>query len=203
MERFDAMYKSKLLHKFNGRRLVNSFSKVAQEFLGAMLCQRLAEDVTAKQNKNLDLDLSGSFLKMPRETPTRTENRRRRQLSVKAGANYPSTLPIPPRNAIAMERPVSRMEAEEMWTDARLRAEGRPPIHRRADWLQGQLQPKKKHARRRVALERLRILRGLPDAGSMHTSDPSDAARTTDDLEEEADLRESQGRFWHDLLGYL
>jgi hypothetical protein len=141
--------------------------------------------------------------RMPRDAPTRALMRHRHR-NYPAGANYPSHLPIPGTEEIVTEQPASRKEVREMWKEARLRALGKPPVHRTVDWLQVQLQSgRRMDARQRVVLERLRILRGRVDAGSMHTSDPSDGRRMTEDLEEEADLRESEGASWRDLVGYL
>ncbi|KAJ7925409.1 hypothetical protein B0H13DRAFT_1863244 [Mycena leptocephala] len=109
---------------------------------------------------------------------------------------------------IAPEKPDSHMERLQMWREARARmrreASTSVPEHKIVEELQRLLKvPRKKmHPRRRELLERLEILRKR-DAGSEHDSDPADSVRSTDDLEEEMDLRETLGRDWRSCVGYL
>jgi hypothetical protein len=78
------------------------------------------------------------------------------------------------------------------------------PEHKIIEELQRLLRvPRKRmHARRRELLERLETLREQ-DGDSVHDSDPGDSTRTTDNLEEEADLWELLGSDWRSCVGYL
>jgi hypothetical protein len=117
-------------------------------------------------------------------------------------------LPLPPLHEIAPEKPDSHMERLRMWREARarMRREASTSVleHKIVKELQRLLKvPRKKmHPRQRELLERLQILRKR-DAGSEHDSDPADSVRSTDDLEEEMDLRETLGRDWWSCVGYL
>ncbi|KAJ7904061.1 hypothetical protein B0H13DRAFT_1881907 [Mycena leptocephala] len=120
-----------------------------------------------------------------------------------------STLPLPHADEIAPEKPQSDMERRQMWREAQEREKkretrARVPEHLVVEELQRLLSlPRKRmHPRRRELLDQLRILRER-DGGSEHESDPADSTRTTDDLEEEVNLRESSGRDWRSYVGYL
>ncbi|KAJ7446034.1 hypothetical protein B0H11DRAFT_2249218 [Mycena galericulata] len=138
-----------------------------------------------------------------------SRERRSRVRRTQKGSYNPSALPLPPLDEIARDRPLSfKLYRQMRVMEAAARKQAAEDALREKEAARGtgdsteeSREPegvdratrprKRKHPRRARLLKRLSELRALAGAGSQHPSDSTDSTRTTDDLEEEVDLREA------------